>query len=156
MWHVGMWDLSSPARDQTRTPALEVQSLNQWAAREVSVLTIFNEEFSTWVDTADPKRMAGGERALLCHADPGGAWHSVDNQAPQSSFQLCCDCLSVFCIVQQYIISRWAYICRKTGFLAPTWKTPDRTLCHCHWTKGFGTGSRRWSQVCSLVSVCVI
>ena len=28
-------------------PALEVQSLNQWAAREVSVLTIFNEEFST-------------------------------------------------------------------------------------------------------------
>ena len=28
-------------------PALEVQSLNQWTAREVSVLTIFNEEFPT-------------------------------------------------------------------------------------------------------------
>ena len=35
-----MWDLSSLTRDQTRTPALEVQSLNHWIAREVP-LTIY-------------------------------------------------------------------------------------------------------------------
>ena len=33
----GTWDLSSPTRNQTRTPALEVQSLNQWTTREVRI-----------------------------------------------------------------------------------------------------------------------
>ena len=31
----GMWDLSSPTRDQNHTPALEVDSLNHWNTREV-------------------------------------------------------------------------------------------------------------------------
>ena len=30
-----MWDLSSPTRDQTLTPALEVQSVNHWTTRQV-------------------------------------------------------------------------------------------------------------------------
>ena len=30
-----MWDLSSPTRDRTHTPALEVWSLNHWTAMEV-------------------------------------------------------------------------------------------------------------------------
>ena len=39
----GMWDLSSPTRDQTcaPAPALEVLSLNPWTAREVPVLYIY-------------------------------------------------------------------------------------------------------------------
>ena len=35
-----MWNLSSPARDQTHAPAVEMQSLNHWAAREVSVAAV--------------------------------------------------------------------------------------------------------------------
>ena len=31
----GMWDLSSPTRDQTHAPAMEAQHLNHWTAREV-------------------------------------------------------------------------------------------------------------------------
>ena len=30
-----MWDLSSPSRDPTQAPALEVQSLNHCATREI-------------------------------------------------------------------------------------------------------------------------
>ena len=30
-----MWDVSSLTRDETRAPAVEVQSLNPWTAREV-------------------------------------------------------------------------------------------------------------------------
>ena len=97
-----------------------------------------------------------GEKAPLCHADPGRLWYFVDNQPAQSSFQLYCDCLSVFCTVQLYIISRWAYICRRTGFLAPTWKPPCRNLCHFHWTEGLGIGLRRWSNVFFPVAVSVI
>ena len=36
---VGMWDLSSPTRDWTYTPALEVWSLNHWTTRDVHRLT---------------------------------------------------------------------------------------------------------------------
>ena len=31
----GMWDLSSPTRDQTHAPAVKVRSLNHWTTREV-------------------------------------------------------------------------------------------------------------------------
>ena len=31
----GMWDLSSPTRDQTHTPGIGGQSLNHWTTREV-------------------------------------------------------------------------------------------------------------------------
>ena len=34
-WPQGMWDLSSPIRDRTRTPCIERQSFNHWTAREV-------------------------------------------------------------------------------------------------------------------------
>ena len=34
-WLFGMWDLSSPTRDRTRTPCIGRQSLNHWTAREV-------------------------------------------------------------------------------------------------------------------------
>ena len=33
---LGLWDLSSPIKNQTCTPALEVQSLNHWTIKEVS------------------------------------------------------------------------------------------------------------------------
>ena len=33
-WSRGMWDLSSPTRDQTRTPCIGRCSLNHWTARE--------------------------------------------------------------------------------------------------------------------------
>ena len=33
----GMWDLSSPIRDRTRPPAVEVWSLNHWTARQVPI-----------------------------------------------------------------------------------------------------------------------
>ena len=33
-WLRGMWDLSSPTRDWTRTPCIGRQSLNHWTARE--------------------------------------------------------------------------------------------------------------------------
>ena len=34
-WLRGMWDPSSPTRDQTRTPCIGRRSLNHWTAREV-------------------------------------------------------------------------------------------------------------------------
>ena len=34
-WPRGMWDLSSPTRDQTHTSCIGRQSLNHWTAREV-------------------------------------------------------------------------------------------------------------------------
>ena len=34
-WPRGMWDLSSPTRNQTLTPCIERRSLNHWTAREV-------------------------------------------------------------------------------------------------------------------------
>ena len=34
-WPHGTWNLSSPTRDWTRTPSLEVWSLNHWTTREV-------------------------------------------------------------------------------------------------------------------------
>ena len=33
---LGLWDLSSPIKNQTCTPSLEVQSLNHWTIKEVS------------------------------------------------------------------------------------------------------------------------
>ena len=38
-WPLGMWDLSSPARDWTRITCTGRQSLNHWTAREVPTLT---------------------------------------------------------------------------------------------------------------------
>ena len=37
----GMWDLSSPTRDQTRVPCIGRQILNYWTTREVPRLFIF-------------------------------------------------------------------------------------------------------------------
>ena len=37
-WPRGMWDLSSPTRDRTRTPCIGRRSLNHWIAREVPYL----------------------------------------------------------------------------------------------------------------------
>ena len=34
-WPRGMWDLSSPTRDRTRTPCFGRRCLNHWTAREV-------------------------------------------------------------------------------------------------------------------------
>ena len=34
-WPWGMWDLSSPPRDQTHTPCIEKWSLNHWTSSEV-------------------------------------------------------------------------------------------------------------------------
>ena len=34
-WPQGMWDLSSPTRDQTCVPCIGRQILNHWTAREV-------------------------------------------------------------------------------------------------------------------------
>ena len=45
-WPPGMWDLSSPTRDRTRTPCTGRGSLNHWAAREVPtrhILFFLNE-----------------------------------------------------------------------------------------------------------------
>ena len=39
-WLQGMWDLSSPARDQTRTPCIQRQSLNLWAGKSLFSLLI--------------------------------------------------------------------------------------------------------------------
>ena len=34
-WPQGMWDLSSPTRDQTLTPCIGRPSLNHWTTREI-------------------------------------------------------------------------------------------------------------------------
>ena len=36
-----MWELSSPTRDGTQAPALAMQSLNHWFAREVPLGVLF-------------------------------------------------------------------------------------------------------------------
>ena len=40
-WPRGMWDLSSPTRDQTHTPCIGRRSLNHWTAREVPCYKAF-------------------------------------------------------------------------------------------------------------------
>ena len=47
-WPRGMWDLSSPTRDQTLTPCIGRRSLNHWTAREVPTPLIFNILFAFW------------------------------------------------------------------------------------------------------------
>ena len=44
-WPRGMWDLSSPTRDQTCTPCIGRQSLNHWTAREVPEKNFFSRVF---------------------------------------------------------------------------------------------------------------
>ena len=39
-WLGGMWDLSSPTRDQTRTPCIGRRSLNHWTTKEVPEVLI--------------------------------------------------------------------------------------------------------------------
>ena len=41
-WLRGIWDLSSPMRDRTRTPCIGRRSLNHWTAREVPGLWFLN------------------------------------------------------------------------------------------------------------------
>ena len=45
----GRWDLSSPTRDQTGLPALEVQSLNHWITREVLEFSLGHFEFDVLI-----------------------------------------------------------------------------------------------------------
>ena len=40
-WPWGMWDLSSPPRDQTRTPCIGRQSLTHWTTREVPLSALW-------------------------------------------------------------------------------------------------------------------
>ena len=39
-WFRGMWDLSSPARDQTQTPCIGRRSLNYWTTRKAPGITL--------------------------------------------------------------------------------------------------------------------
>ena len=41
-WLRGMWDPSSPTRDQTRTPCIGRLSLNYWTTREVHYIFLLN------------------------------------------------------------------------------------------------------------------
>ena len=47
-WPRGMWDLSSPTRDRTRTSCIGRRSLNHWTAREVPENS-FVKEVQLWV-----------------------------------------------------------------------------------------------------------
>ena len=61
-----MWDLSSWIRDRTRSPALKVQSLNHWTAREV------------------PDWMAYKQQTFIsCHSS--GGWEGQDQSAGRFS-----------------------------------------------------------------------
>ena len=40
-----MWDISSPTRDQTRTPCIGRRSLNHWTAREIPVHSTLDSHF---------------------------------------------------------------------------------------------------------------
>ena len=54
-WPRGMWDLSSPTRDRTRTPCIGRQSLNHWTAREVPIALVLLEAgagFTPWESIA--------------------------------------------------------------------------------------------------------
>ena len=61
-WAHGMWDLSSPTRDRTRTPGIGRWSLNYWTAREVPVFSFLMNDTSicwaiksgTWKVIIDP------------------------------------------------------------------------------------------------------
>ena len=43
-WHMGSYR-TSPTKDQTRPPVLEVQSLNHWTTKEVPIHFIFKSTF---------------------------------------------------------------------------------------------------------------
>ena len=45
-WPRGMWDLSSPTRDRIHTPCIGRQSLNNWTAREVPAMALFDSHFT--------------------------------------------------------------------------------------------------------------
>ena len=47
-WPRGMWDLSSPNRDWTRTPCIGRWSLNHWTAREVPLHSFLNLLLSSY------------------------------------------------------------------------------------------------------------
>ena len=56
-WPQGMWDLSSPTRDWTRTPRTERQSLSLWTAREIPrnfEMNIAIERISSAVSRCEP------------------------------------------------------------------------------------------------------
>ena len=63
----GTWDLSSPTRNQTRTPALGVQSLNQWTPREVRIpLPLFYYYLSAWHGMRDLSSLIRGQTHAPC------------------------------------------------------------------------------------------
>ena len=47
-WPRGMWDLSSPTRNQTRAPCIVRQSLNHWTTREVPIVFIMCVCVACW------------------------------------------------------------------------------------------------------------
>ena len=52
-WSRGMWDLSSPTRDRTRTPCIGRQSLNHWTAREVPTSSVLETDIweASWLNS---------------------------------------------------------------------------------------------------------
>ena len=54
LWPWGMWDLSSPTRDQTHNPCIGRQSLNHWNARKVPGDLLFNFCSRTGVGKLQP------------------------------------------------------------------------------------------------------
>ena len=46
-WSPGMWDPSSPTRDQTHIPFIGRQNLNRWTPREVPWRYLHNEDFNS-------------------------------------------------------------------------------------------------------------
>ena len=53
-WQLHRWDLSSPARERTCTPVLEVQSLNHWTTRVVPTSLISSE--TLWCSKTEAMR----------------------------------------------------------------------------------------------------
>ena len=64
----GLWDLSSPTRDQIQPLAVEAQSLNHWTAREFS---LFLKIFFLFTEEANQTKnlltsLGQGERSYIC------------------------------------------------------------------------------------------
>ena len=78
-----MWDLSSPARDQTCTPYIGKQILNHWTTREVPFLFLFFIIFIQMVGTVSASDLDQARDDVLPHMlgsnpptdpEPGPRW----------------------------------------------------------------------------------
>lgn len=61
-----MWDLSSPTKDRTRSPAVEMQSFNHWTVKEVLIIVDRSKHRELQKLRGEPANVGKWERMKMC------------------------------------------------------------------------------------------